>query len=178
MKVLGLDLSLTATGCAAVDLFGGGIACLTISPPKGMTGLERLDWICRQVLTVAEPRDLIVFEGFSFGSNDPGTQERIGLAFLLRHWAWKRGVPFLCVAPSQLKKFATGKGNAEKSMILREVFRRWNVEARNDNEADAVTLLQIGRCLAGEIQPETVPQREVLEALRKSGAVPKLGAAA
>lgn len=178
MRISAFDLSLTGTGYATYSDRFSAIAYHTITPPKGMVGLERLDWICKEVVSLAQGTEFIVFEGFSFGSNDPGTQERIGLAFLLRHWCWKQQIPFLCVAPTQVKKFATGRGNAEKSLIMREVFRRWNVEARNDNEADAVTLLQIGRCLAGEIQPETVPQREVLEALRKSGAVPKLGAAA
>lgn len=170
MRIHALDLSLTATGYARV--FNGEIFHATISPPRGMNGIERIDWIAREITSFDFP-DLLVFEGFSFASNDAGSHERIGLAYMLRHWAWKRDIPFMLVAPSQLKKFVTGKGNAEKSLVLREVWRRWNIAAANDNEADACGLLMIGRCIVGEIEPETQPQKEVLAALHKAGAVPK-----
>lgn len=174
MRIHALDLSLTATGHARM-LSPTEIFHETISPPKGCVGIERIDWIANQITSRVNDAftPLLIFENFSFASNDAGSHERIGLAYMLRHWAWRRGIPFVLVAPSQLKKFVTGKGNAEKSLILREVFRRWNIAAANDNEADGITLLQIGRCLVGDMEPETQPQREVIAALHASGAVPK-----
>lgn len=171
MNITALDLSLTATGYATMR--DGEIIHETISPPKGMVGLERINWIYETLIKRLPYNGLIVFENFSFASNDAGSHERIGLAFLLRLCLWQNSIPFLLVAPSQLKKFVTGKGNAEKSLVLREVYRRWGVVAANDNAADAVGLIQIGRCIVGEIEPETEPQREVLAALRKAGAVPQ-----
>lgn len=46
-----------------------------------------------------------------------------------------RGTP-----PSELKKFTTGKGNANKEAMTAAVKSRWNVDVEDDNEADAVAL--------------------------------------
>jgi Holliday junction resolvasome RuvABC endonuclease subunit len=35
---------------------------------------------------------------------------------------------------------ATGKGNADKSLVMKSVFQRWAHDCDNDNNADAVTL--------------------------------------
>lgn len=172
--IIGVDLSLTATGMCA----SGGPS--TISPPKGMTGMERLNWLQAVIRgcilspeeTEEEHRQtLVVFEGLSYGSNDPSAQERAGLAYLLRHALYTRGVPYLLVPPTTLKKFVTGKGNAEKSLMLLEVYKRFGVSAANDNEADAVGLYYIGMAYAGQREPTTDAQREVLATLR--GETPK-----
>lgn len=167
--IIGVDLSLTATGICG----RGGPS--TISPLKGMTGMERLNWmqavirgcILSPEATEEEHRQtLVVFEGLSYGSNDPSAQERAGLAYLLRHALYMRGVPYLLVPPTSLKKFVTGKGNAEKSLMLLEVYKRFGVSPANDNEADAVGLYYIGLAYAGQWEPTTDAQREVLATLR------------
>lgn len=71
------------------------------------------------------------------------------------------------VPPTTLKKFVTGKGNAEKSLMIREVYKRWGFDAADDNQADAVGLLQVGRAVIGELTDLTKPQLEVVAALRK-----------
>lgn len=167
--IIGVDLSLTATGICG----RGGPD--TISPPKGMTGMERLNWMLTVIRgcilspeeTEEEHRQtLVVFEGLSYGSNDPSAQERAGLAYLLRHALYTRGVPYILVPPTTLKKFVTGKGNAEKSLMLLEVYKRFGITAANDNEADAVGLYHVGMAYAGKREPTTDAQREVLATLR------------
>ena len=37
---------------------------------------------------------------------------------ILKYYMWKNSIPFSVVAPSTLKKFATGKGNATKKTML------------------------------------------------------------
>ncbi len=167
MKIAAFDLSLTGTGWAIVDdvvlSFG------TIAPGK-MTGMFRLRYIKEKVLAMTKGADLIIFEGLSFGSNDPSAQERAGLAYLIRYALWDRTDgplgDFYIVAPTSLKKFVTGKGNAPKEMVIKEVYKRWGFEAANNNEADALGLLQIGRCLAGILEPTMDAQREVLAVIR------------
>lgn len=165
MSVAAFDLSLTATGIAQSANPKLPPVFSTFSPAKGYDGLQRLTSIRQRVLELSLGGDLVVMEGLAYGKNDPSAQERAGLAYLIRMALWERGQPFVLVTPSQLKKFATGKGNSEKAIVIREVWRRWNCEVRNDNEADAVVLCQIGRCLLGEAQPDTEPQREVLKVL-------------
>ena len=57
--------------------------------------------------------------------------------------------------------------------MIREIYRRFKdhegfaVDVSNDNEADAIGLLFIGRALRGDRQCENNPQREVVAKLRK-----------
>jgi crossover junction endodeoxyribonuclease RuvC len=164
--VVGIDLSLTATGIALFRGIDPTCHPATLSAPKGMSGMERLDYLTNTVRSSCEFASIVVFEGLSYGSNDPSAQERAGLSFILRRELWLAGINFILVPPTTLKKFVTGKGNAEKNLVLREVYKRWGVDAANDNEADAVGLLYVGLALTGQWEPTTDAQREVLETLR------------
>ena len=133
--VLGLDLSLTATGWALV--WDG-------SPKWGVIksrnrSVKRLSEIRNAVL------DIINQTQPSYGSS----QGMAGLAELggvIRLLLLDMGIPFIVVAPATNKKFATGKGNAEKDLMLKRVFQHWAADMSNNNEADAFALAQFGRC--------------------------------
>jgi crossover junction endodeoxyribonuclease RuvC len=162
--ILALDLSLCATGWCKTS--GEGFSFGTIEPKK-LRDFERLEYIRDCFIELVQGADLIVMEGLSFASNNPGSQERAGLAYLIRYFLWKTGRSYQLIAPTTLKKFVTGKGNAEKSLVIRDVFRHWNVTVANDNEADAVALAAIGLCLAGTFQPRNKAQEQVIADLQK-----------
>lgn len=165
--VTGLDISLTATGVAATTS-SGDVLLTTISPDKKLLDMQRMDWLINKINIQCANRDLVAIEGLAFSRNLPSATERAGLHWMLRHWLWERSIPTVIVSPTALKKFVTGKGSAEKSLMLREVFRRWNITANNDNEADAYGLYRISLCLLGE-ETQTQAQRDVIATLRKSG---------
>ena len=173
MRIIGLDLSLTAPGWYFCDVCGSAAnaQCGTWQPQG--RGLDRMDWICRKVLRLIPEHDdaRVIIEGFAFGAKGQAIYEIAGLGYIVRLALRYRGVPVLEVAPAQLKKYATGKGNATKEIIIREVFRRWGFEARDNNEADAFVLGQIGLALAGLSEPSTEFQRVVLKDLAKAGKV-------
>ena len=75
------------------------------------------------------------------------------------------------MTPSQLKKFVTGKGNVEKSVVMKEVYKRFGIDTDDDNTADAVVLGHIGMSLTGAYIPTTADQRATLTDLRKRHAV-------
>lgn len=147
-RILGLDLSLTATGWALV--WDG-------SPQWGVIktkyrGVKRLSEIRDEVRAIVQKIEpsLAVIEGYSYGSH----QGMAGLAELggvIRLLLLDMGVPYIVVAPTTNKKFATGKGNAEKDLVLKRVFQHWGADMSNNNEADAFSLAQFGRCF---INPE------------------------
>ena len=142
-RILGLDLSLTATGWALV--WDG-------SPKWGVIksrnrSVKRLSEIRNAVLDIINQTQpsLAVIEGYSYGSS----QGMAGLAELggvIRLLLLDMGIPFIVVAPATNKKFATGKGNAEKDLMLKRVFQHWAADMSNNNEADAFALAQFGRC--------------------------------
>jgi hypothetical protein len=63
-----------------------------------------------------------------------------GLMATLTAWAEMRGVPYEGVPVGTIKKHATGKGNANKAMML-EAARTKGFSPADDNEADAIAIL-------------------------------------
>jgi Holliday junction resolvasome RuvABC endonuclease subunit len=84
---------------------------------------------------------------------------------IVKFWLWHRGIPYALVAPTTLKKFILGAGKGEKSLIIREVFKAYGLDAAVDDEADACVLAHIGLCLVGKEEPRNKAQREVLVTL-------------
>lgn len=65
---------------------------------------------------------------------------------------WEAGWRVCVVPPTTLKKFVTGTGRCEKSMMIREVWRLWEHEAADDNDADAYALRRLGLVHSGAEQ--------------------------
>jgi len=63
-----------------------------------------------------------------------------GLQATLTAWAEEKSIPYESVPVGTIKKFWTGKGNANKDLMV-ETCRRRGIEVEDDNEADAVALL-------------------------------------
>jgi Holliday junction resolvasome RuvABC endonuclease subunit len=139
-----------------------------------MNGMPRLDWILKQIRSSVvtgykEPSvNFVVFEDLAFAAHDRN-HERAGLATLVRHMLWEEGIPYVLVAPTTLKKFVTGSGKADKSQMMLAVYKHWAITPANDNEADAIGLLQIGLALASPDSP-SIPkyQQECLAVIRKN----------
>ena len=86
----------------------------------------------------AQPRhgvDLVVIEGFSFGSPQ-GATEAGGLGWTIRIALTEACVPFAVVPPSTLKKFATGKGNAGKDDMKLAALSRLGIEFTGKGSGD------------------------------------------
>ena len=58
----------------------------------------------------------------------------------LTAWAELRGIPYEGVPVGTIKRFATGKGNANKAAMI-EAIRQRGFSPEDDNEADALALL-------------------------------------
>ena len=141
--VWGLDLSLTATG--SVILASSHSVVETWKPPN-LRGPTRLAWFREKVEDVLQrfqPR-LTVLEGYGFSAQHSRAHSLGELGGVVRLALHGAGAPFLVVTPSSLKKYVTGKGNAPKAIMIREVYRRWAVELDDDNQADAYSLAQFG----------------------------------
>lgn len=141
MRVIGLDLSLTSVGVAVP----GGMLH-TIEPAHGAEDPgARLDELSRRVWDVvmgARPH-LAMIEGYAFaGKNTRGHHGVVELGGCVRRDLWRASVAVVVVSPKTLKKYATGNGNASKEQMVEALPEE--VVARNDDEADAWWLRQIG----------------------------------
>lgn len=135
--VLGLDLSLTSTGLCLGDVSSVVGDVLTTEKTK-LRGPERLVYLRDVVLGYARQADLVVIEGYAYGR--PNQAHQVGeLGGVIRVALFEEGIDFVTVPPAKVKKYATGKGNANKDQVLASVVHRTGQEMSND-EADAWTL--------------------------------------
>jgi hypothetical protein len=144
VSVVGLDLSLSSTGVAVArsDL---SVSADRIAHPAGLLGHERLAWLCARIGEFTKGACLVVVEGPSYGSKGGEAHERAGLWWMTTHSLWRAGVPYAVVTPSQLKKYATGRGVGGKDGVLIAVARRFpEVEMDSNDEADAIVLAAMG----------------------------------
>ncbi len=176
--IIGIDPSLTSTGI--VVLRGNKVELAVTTKNKPALGtIDRVRLIYERIVDIQEnlsdgekwqAPDLIVIEGFSYGSKGRSVFDIAYLGWRIREeleWLKEQdNIPWLEVPPSQLKKFATGQGNANKEIILQQVYKRWGVEFSDNNQADAYVLAQIGRAYLGGMDDLAAFQQEVIVNLK------------
>jgi len=167
---LGIDPSATSTGLALLDSTGKYI-CAGKILPKTCRGGERLNFINNACKAFLKPyRSLVkyaVIEAPAYGASmkaDILGQVR-GLFILL---CYEQFIPVLLAAPTSVKKFATGRGSASKTSMVKAAQNRWAMwtgDIEDDDEADALWMAEIARGTANPIGM-TRAQLEVLHQLK------------
>lgn len=132
---MAIDPSLTSTGIAV----GAKAPHLTLWKPGKATGIDRLAWFSEAAYRAicGYKVSLVAIEGYAFSSRNSRAHALGELGGVLRLACARAAVPVLDVPPSTLKKFATGKGNASKELVLTEAVRRLGYEGSSTDEADA-----------------------------------------
>lgn len=160
MRYVGIDPS-TKTGFVALDEDG------EVLRAKELTGVgsedpKRMITLIDDLMAHIKPDDFIVIEGFGFAS-----QQAIqlgGIGWGIRMALTRRGYSYKEAAPSQLKKFASGKGNMKKDELAVHIYKNFGFEHSSDNVRDAYVLAQIAYSL-GNNKVNRAYQAEVYEAI-------------
>jgi Holliday junction resolvasome RuvABC endonuclease subunit len=141
-RVIGLDLSIAATGIA--DANGGTIRTATIrtAPAKGTAAtrgrLRRIVDEITEVITLGGPSPaLVAIEGPSFGSKGNALHQIAGLWWLAVDALMAAGHPVAVIPPGTLKSYATGSGSADKPDMRMALYKRTGIDQRDDNQVDA-----------------------------------------
>ena len=141
--VLALDLG-TTTGWALRSQ-DGGITSGTISfkPSRfeggGMRYLRFRGWLT-EMAGRASGISRIAFEEVRAHAGTDAAHLYGGFLAHLSAWCEERGVAYEGVPVGTIKRYATGKGNADKAAMIAAVRARGFAPA-DDNEADAIALL-------------------------------------
>jgi len=159
MTPVGVDLSLTGTGISTEE------RCRTVGTLARMSMGYRLTFIIEaieeEIAVIDEP--YIFVEDLLFFVKKGGPMGMVHGA--LHYWAFQVGVPIFPIAGSALKKFATGKGNATKPDMRMSLYRRADIDLRDDNQVDAWWLRALGYHIMG--QPIVELPKEHLAGLDK-----------
>jgi len=170
--VVGLDLSLTATGYAGPD----GTRVIKSTGHKGDTLAQRaarLDTLACDIFDALDgwEADLVLVEAPSIGQargSSGSVHDRSGMWWIVvqRIMSAGTGTEVIEVPPATLKKYITGRGNAQKPDVRMEIFKRYGLDIRDDNEADAFALRALGLDLLGHpLVDMPVTHRTALEKL-------------
>ena len=157
MLVIGIDPSLSSTGLVAWR-DGKVIIAKTLKNHPQWDIIPRVLSIVEEISTEIGnivddigwylPPNMIVIEGFSYGSRGRGLFETAYLGYRIREelhvMEAELHIPWMEVSPNELKKFVTGKGNATKDIMMQQVLKKWGYEAKDNNVADAYALAMIG----------------------------------
>ena len=155
MKFIGIDPSLTGTGIVCLDEEGNIEDQELIKTASSLEIEERFILIndkIRKLIDVCLYRNInrcfgtVYIEGLSFGAKGNAITQLSGLHYFLRINLYLRDdLGYKIIPPTALKKFVTGKGNCKKELMLLEVYKRWGVEFKDNNLADAFGLARMAR---------------------------------
>jgi Holliday junction resolvasome RuvABC endonuclease subunit len=110
---------------------------------------------------------LVLIEGYSHHSKGRGVLQLAELGGVLRYVLIGYGDSTVEVPPTVLKKFATGRGNASKTLIVQQLCRRYDRIFNTDNEADAYALLRLGFVVVGYAEGKTKFEVEAVDTINR-----------
>lgn len=138
IKVLGLDLG-TKCGWAVTNglLIRSGVWNLT--PRRMESAGMRFVRFRESLQDILDQHDvdLVAFEEVRRHMGTAAAHVYGGLVAILQDECINVGVEYTSVPVGTVKKFATGKGNASKEMMIEAAKRTWPDFDGDDNEADA-----------------------------------------
>ncbi len=173
MIVIGIDPSLNSTGVAILSQRPGEkpdlihSESIILNKNKGtpqIMGIERLQYIRNQVAEILAkyPPAVVLIEGYSFGSRGRAIFNLGELGGILRVLIADLGIKLIEMAPSELKRKFTGKGNADKAQMAATMKDHYGLEFKTDDEVDAAALGFV------YLMPKEAQKISLKGALRKS----------
>jgi len=171
--IIGIDPSTSATGLVVIDIddpdLSNPLIAYDIKPTAKLTGIDRSVFIVTEIMkmvTFYRPV-FVVIEGYSLNlRNASSVIPLVELGSLLRFMLRVDKTSWLDPRASELKKFATGKGNAPKDVVMLNAYKKWGFDAANNNIADAYVLAMMGLAHIGELKGATKEMEKIAKSLK------------
>lgn len=103
--------------------------------------LIRLEAKLNEIYNLKKPT-VIAYERAA-GMHKQSIIHQAKLIGLIEQWCEKIGVQYRAFSATEIKKFATGKGNAGKPMMIKAAQEKLGYTGNDDNEADALWILNL-----------------------------------
>ncbi len=141
--VLALDLGTTTGWALRLDTGGTVSGTVTFKPSRfeggGMRFLRFRRWL-DEVTDLAGGLGMIVYEQVRRHVGTDASHAYGGWLAILSAWCEQKSIAYEGVPVGTIKRYATGKGNADKAAMVAAMRARGFAPA-DDNEADALALL-------------------------------------
>lgn len=161
LRILGLDLSITATGICLPD---GTTSTVKTNAKHGDRRLQHIVDHVGIALgegpdDIGDGVDLVVMEEAPPGLKGPAIKAIHMVHGAVRLRLIDFGTPYVVINPTTLKAYATGSTSADKTAMAIAALKRTGREFADDNQCDAFWLRAAGLDWYG--QPEfTMPQAQ------------------
>lgn len=177
-RIIGIDPSLTSTGVAVVSRSSAGndwaaYTFLAKSKPgdgSWTTQHQRIRDITKSVIAELDRMPTLVsMEAPAFSRVTGHQHDRSGLWWSIYTACVDRGLPVITPTTNQRMQYATGKGNAQKDMVLAAAIKRWpEVDIIGNDDADALILAAIGARVLG-LPIDSVPPSHYISSDKVKG---------
>lgn len=142
MIVLGIDQSVTESGYTILE-DKKVLAIESFKPKKkDFFRILEIEDFFSEIINEAKV-DAVVIEGYAYGRQQKS--EMMGeLGGILKRMLIKIEKTFYIIPPTQMKKFATGNGKADKTKTVVSIVRKWNPDSDNEHALESFVLALIG----------------------------------
>lgn len=142
MKVLSLDIA-SLTGWALDTQVYGTWDFKTLKDESMGMKLIRFKAKLTEVHSL-EPLDIIIYERPA-GQHANSIIHQAKLIGVMEEFCEKNSIDYRAYSASEIKKFATGKGNANKQDMIDAAKKKYGYTGSDDNEADAIHMRELFR---------------------------------
>lgn len=172
-NVVGVDLSLTSTG--VVCLTGDGMLDsynIKTKPSDFQTDVHRIAFIAGAVADILQDYEeledrptLVCLEGYAMGARGSRVFTIGELGGVVKQWLYGLQTDTLIVPPTVLKKFLGIGGNSDKDQVRLELFKKYGVELKTNDECDAAVLALMAHTKISELEGADILkyQKEALD---------------
>jgi crossover junction endodeoxyribonuclease RuvC len=110
---------------------------------------------------------MIVIEGYSLNmKNASSVVPLVEVGCAVRLMLYLDGLTWFDPRAPEVKKFATGKGNAPKDVVMMHVLKRWGHESKTNNTADAYVCAAMGLAASDQLPGTNAEMRAVAEKMK------------
>lgn len=141
MNILALDVA-TKTGWATASASGTWDFTLKRDESSGMR-IIRFKSKLKEIVKL-EDIDMVCFERTA-GHHQAAVIVQAELHGVLKLFCEENEIPYRAFSASEIKKFATGKGNASKKLMMVACKARLKKMPKDDNEADALWVYHLAK---------------------------------
>jgi len=142
MKVLALDIASTTGWCLDKGLYGTWNFKTRKDESMGMK-LIRFRAKLKE-FNELEDLQVIVYERPA-GRHANSIIHQAKLIAVLEEFCEQNSIDYRSYSATEIKKFATGKGNANKEAMINSAIDKWGYDGDDDNEADAIHMRELFR---------------------------------
>lgn len=175
IKAVGLDPSLSSTGLCVITPAGEIKTELIRSLPMGGSPEDRVGRYSRLLsqlrfrlnLHNVSAGSVVVVEHYAFAAKFGKVFDRCEFGGLLRYQLINDGYRVVEIEPTVLKKYATGKGRADKAEVVSVASLVVGRPISSDDEADAINAAHVAAALVGLRVPSNKYQRDTVAKLRR-----------